>query len=278
MLAKQKVIVTAGVHDALGARILQDTGFELAYMSGNATAACRIGRPDIGLLEMTEMIDHARNITTAIDVPLLCDSDAGYGGKDNIIRAVRLWEQANVAGIHIEDQVVNKRCGAMPGLKLVEIEEAVTRIKTALDARRDPDFMIIARTDAIPVYGLDEAIRRARAYHNAGADMVYVENFESREQMEIVGNEFKDVPLMCDVFETYPWTVIPSYELGQMGFNLVFYPLTSTFAYAKALKDVFNTIRDQGSSVQVKDKLIDRHEYERLLGLDETALMRGDEK
>jgi len=268
-------VVTAGVHDALGARILQDAGFELAYMSGNATTASRLGKPDIGLLTLTEMLDHARGITSAIEIPLLCDSDAGYGGKDNIARTVQCWEQAGVAGIHIEDQVVTKRCGAMPGLQLVDTSEAVERIKTALKARQDKDFMIIGRTDAIPVYGLDEAMRRAWSYFNAGADMVYIENFQSREQMEIVGREFASVPLMGDVFETWPWTVIPKDELAQMGFNLVFYPLTATFAIAKVLQEVFSAINRAGCSGPVLDKLTDRHEYERLLGIHETAMLGG---
>lgn len=274
LLAKNKVTVTAGVHDALGARILQDSGFELAYMSGNATSASKLGRPDIGLLTMTEMIDTGRYIAHSIDIPLICDSDTAYGSEDNIVRAVREWEKAGVAAIHIEDQVADKRCGAMPGLKLVDVEEAVTRIQTAAQAKTDPDFMIIARTDAIPVFGLGEAITRAHRFLEAGADMIYIEDFQNRDQIEAVGHEFRDVPLMCDVAEPWPWTLIPYAELGDMGFNVVFYCLSATFAYTKTLRKVFRTIREEGTTTSILADFEDFGEYQRILGIDQTMIRR----
>ncbi len=274
LMSENKVLVTCGVHDALGARILQDTGFKIAYMSGNATSASCIGKPDIGLMTMSEAVNHARNIINAIDIPLICDSDAGYGGEDSIARAVREWESAGVAAIHLEDQITMKRCGAMPGLELVSEEEAVLRIKTAVAARKDPDFSIIARTDAIPVYGLREAIERAWKFYEAGADIIFIEDYQNREQMEIVGRELRSVPLMVNCFEAWPWTLIDYEELGQMGFNIVFYCLSSTFAYSKALKNVFDTIIQKGTTQSITDSLIERHEYERILGLQDYAIMR----
>ncbi|NKI15936.1 oxaloacetate decarboxylase [Spongiibacter sp. KMU-166] len=274
LLKQNRITPTAGVHDPLGARILQDEGFELAYMSGNGTTAAKLGMADIGYITMREMVDHARNIVNVLDIPLICDSDTGFGSADSIVRTVREWEGAGVAGIHIEDQTPTKRCGAMKGVQLVDIDEAVARIRTAVNAKRDPDFVIIARTDAISVVGIDEAIKRAHAFYEAGADMVYIENFQSREQMEIVGREFKDIPIMVDSLEAWPWTLIPYEELGEMGFNISFHCLSSTFAYTKALKEVFSTIKSQGTTKGITDKMVDLHEYERLLGIDETSLKR----
>jgi len=186
LLARPGTLIAPGCHDALGGRLIEKAGFLVAYMTGNGVSASMAGVPDAGLLTMTEMVDQARRIASAIEIPLICDADTGYGGVQNVMRTVREYEQAGVAGIHIEDQTIPKKCAAMEGLMLVSAEAAVRRIEAALEARRSKDFLIIARTDARVTHDLEEAIRRANAFAKAGADLVFLELLRSEQEAEFV--------------------------------------------------------------------------------------------
>lgn len=276
LLNEPGLVVAPGCHDALGARIAEKLGFKAVYMSGNATSAACLGKPDIGLLGLSEMVARARGIASAVDVPVICDADTGYGGVNNVARTVQEYEAAGVAGIHIEDQVIPKKCGAMPGVQVVPLEEAVARVRAAVKAKSRPDFIVIARTDARAAVDFEEALRRARAFAAAGADMVFVEDLRSREEIEQVPKEITSVPLMFDVLESWPWTNIPLPELEAMGYKLVIYCLAATFTYAKAVKNLFTSILEAGHTRDVVDAMMDLHEYEEILGLS-SINARGEE-
>src|SRR6187455_108569 len=176
-------LIAPGCYDALSARLVEQAGFDAVYMTGFGTTASLIGRPDIGLLSGAEMVDNARRIVSAVDVPVIADADTGYGNAINVVRTVQLYEQAGVAGIQLEDQVMPKKCGHMSGKALIGADEMVGKLQAAVAARTDPDLVIIARTDAVAVQGLDAAIQRARAFAEAGADLLFVEAPTSEEDI-----------------------------------------------------------------------------------------------
>ena len=181
-------LVAPGAYDALSARLIEQAGFDAVYMTGFGTTASLIGRPDVGLLSGAEMVDNARRIVSAVDVPVIADADTGYGNAINVVRTVQLYEQAGVAGIQLEDQVMPKKCGHMSGKLLVGADEMVGKLRAAVEARRDPDLLIIARTDAVAVTGVDDAIARARAFAEAGADLLFVEAPTSEDDIARVAD------------------------------------------------------------------------------------------
>jgi len=268
LLNEPGLILAPGCHDALGARIAQELGFKAVYMSGNATAAVRLGKPDVGLLGLSEMVSNARGIVSAVSIPVICDADTGYGGINNVSRTVQEYEEAGVAGIHIEDQVMPKKCGAMPGVEVVSISDAVARIRAAVKARSNRDFVIIARTDARATIDFKEALRRARAFAEAGADMVFVEGLRSRSEIEEVPRVITSVPLLFDILEkAWPWTDIPLNDLEKMGYKVVIYCLATTLTYARATKNLLSVIKERGSTSGLVEEMMDLQEYEEILGL-----------
>ncbi len=190
LLDGDALVVAPGAYDALSARLVEEAGFPAAYMTGFGTAASLLGRPDIGLVSSTEMIDHARRIASCVAIPVIADADTGYGNPINVIRTVRDYERAGVAGIHLEDQAMPKRCGHMSGKVLVTVGDMVAKVQAAVAARTDPDFVIIARTDARGVEGLEAAIDRAGQYREAGADVLFVEAPESDDEISLIARSF----------------------------------------------------------------------------------------
>src|SRR5215218_3102998 len=193
LLAGAWPVLAPGAYDALSARLVEQAGFGVVYMTGFGTAASLLGRPDVGLLTATEMLDNARRIVAAVDVPVVADADTGYGNAINVVRTVQLYEQAGVAGIQLEDQVMPKKCGHMSGKLLIGTDEMCGKLRAAVEARRDPDLLIIARTDAVAVTGTDDAIARARAFAEAGADVLFVEAPTSDANIERVAAELRGV-------------------------------------------------------------------------------------
>src|ERR1700761_6448859 len=181
-----EMVLAPGCYDALGARLIEQAGFPAAYMTGFGSAASRLGRPDVGLMTMSEMVDNARRIVDAVGIPVIADADTGYGNSLNVIRTVREYEAAGVAAIHLEDQVMPKKCGHMDGKQVVGVEEMAAKVAAAVAARRSPDFLIIARTDARAAEGLEAALQRARIYREAGADALFIEAPESEAEIETV--------------------------------------------------------------------------------------------
>ena len=268
LIRGKRIVVAPGCHDALGAKIIEAAGFDVVYMTGNGVSSSLIGKPDIGLVTMTEMVTRARGIVSAVNLPVLCDSDTGYGNVNNVIRTVKEYEAAGVSGIHIEDQITPKKCGAMAGLKLVSLEEHMSKIKAALGAREDKNFLIIARTDSRPVFGLEEAIRRGKAAEAAGADLVYIEMLESVEELKEVVKNIK-APLMYDMLEHSKVPFMNVKELEAIGYRLVIFPLSSTFLYAKTTMKLMTELKKTGTTAAFLDDMMKLHDYENLLGLEE---------
>ncbi|MGP4091047.1 isocitrate lyase/PEP mutase family protein [Streptomyces sp. KR55] len=272
LLSERGCVVAPGCHDALAARIAQDEGFDAVYLSGNAASAGLLGRPDIGLAGLSEMTQRARWVASSLRIPVVADADAGYGDAHAVARTVTEFEHTGVAAIHIEDQDLPKRCGAMGGVRIVPFDDAVARLRAALAARTDPEMVIIARTDALALGDLDEAVRRAEAFAELGADLVMVEDVGSEEQVRALPELLPGIPLLFDAFEIWPWTVRSTEELSELGYKMVIMCLSTTLAYAQAARTVLRSIKTEGSTRGVGDLLMPLGDYERILGAEEFDL------
>lgn len=266
LLAEKEILVAPGAHDALTARVIEKSGYKAIYMTGYGQAASSLGKPDIGLLTMTEMLDRARKLASCVDIPVIADADTGFGNAITVMRTVEEYEAAGVAAIQLEDQVAPKRCGHMLGRKVISMEEMVGKIKAAKAARKDPDLQIIARTDARTIHGIEEAIRRAKAYEEAGADIIFVESVETVEEMELVNKEIK-VPTLANMVEGGRTPLLKNDELEKVGYDLVIYPTASTYVTAKAMFELMNKLKqDQTTETSIED-MITFPEFNELIGL-----------
>ena len=268
LLHAKEIVVAPGAHDVMTAKIIEKVGFDMAYMTGYGTAASTLGKPDIGLLCMSEMLDRARKLATATNIPIVADGDTGFGNAVTLMRTIEDFEDAGVAGIQLEDQVAPKRCGHMAGRKVVNMEEMVGKIEAAIAARKDPDFVIIARTDSRTSLGIDEAIKRALAYEKAGADAIFVESIESIEEMELVNRVIK-APTIANIVEGGRTPQLTDKELEELGFNLVIHPVASTYVIAKTIFDLMHALKRDGSTKAFADKMITFNEFNELIGLSE---------
>ncbi len=239
------VIVAAGAYDCVSARLIEMQGFPVVYVTGAGACATLLGLPDLGLMTMTELVTHARNIANMVDLPVIADADNGYGNAINVWRTVREYESAGVAGIHIEDQVMPKRCGHFEGKRLISVEEMAGKIVAATEARRDPDFIIIARSDAIAVEGFEAALERGRAYERAGADMIFFDAMRSVEQIRTVGSSFK-VPTMLNASMSGKTPFMKAEEAGAIGIKLVIFPSVTRQAAYQAIMDVLKELKETG--------------------------------
>ena len=258
MLNSGAMVVAPFVLNALHAKIAEAAGFEAVYMTGSGTAAER-GFPDVGLITMTEMVQNARYIAGAVSVPVICDADTGYGNPINVWRAVREYEDAGVAAIHIEDQVFPKKCGFFEGKDVIPQEEMVQKIRAALDARTDPDFTIIARTDAYAVTGWEDAVKRCRAYSDAGAHMVFVDGIKTVDDLHTYADDLKELPRM------YNGDLLPTEEVGKLGYRLMICGSTIWMVY-KAVRDAFEELKATGKVDP--SRYADRTEGANVLGLE----------
>ena len=238
MLNSGGMVVAPFILNALHAKIAEAAGFEAVYMTGSGTAAER-GFPDVGLLTQTEMVQNARYIAKAVSVPVVCDADTGYGNPLNVRRTLREYENAGVAGIHIEDQVFPKKCGFFQGKDVIPQEEMVQKVRAALDARTDPDFTIIARCDAYAVTGWEDAIRRCRAYAEAGADMVFVDGVKTVEDLHAYATDLGDLPRL------YNGDLLPTQDVERLGYKLMICGSTIWLVY-KAVRDSFEELKATG--------------------------------
>jgi len=255
----------------LTALLVQQAGFQCAYVSGASVSFTRIGRPDIGLTTLTEVADTVANIRERVDLPLLVDADTGFGNALNVIRTVRVLERAGATGIQLEDQTSPKRCGHLAGKSMVSTAEMVGKLKAALDARHDGGTLIIARTDAIAIDGIDAALERAHAYVDAGADVLFVEALRDREQMQRVAAELSSrVTLLVNMVEGGKTPLTPADELGEMGFRLVIYPGAMVRIISFAAQKYLTELRDKGTTAGLLDRMNKFDQIMSLVGLEES--------
>jgi methylisocitrate lyase len=238
-------IAVPGAFNPLIARMAERLGFQAVYLSGAALSACA-ALPDVGLLTQTEFVEAIRGITRATALPLLCDADTGFGEALNVERTVRLFEEAGAAGLHLEDQELPKRCGHLSGKRLVEPEAMAAKVRAAVAARRDRDFVVVARTDARGVNGMDDAIRRARLYIEAGADAIFPEALESADEFRAVAKVLQGVPLLANMTEFGRGPLLDFSVLAELGYRMVLYPVTTLRAALKAVHDTLADILARG--------------------------------
>ena len=271
-LTEGPMIVAPGIYDAYGARFVQQAGFEAVYMTGNGVSASLLGRPDVGLIDLTLFSSHAHRAAVCVDIPLICDADTGYGNAVNVRRTVEEFEGAGVAAIHLEDQVSPKRCGHLPGSRpVVDTSEHVGKIEAAIAARRDPDFIIIARTDAASGQGLDEAIRRGKAYRAAGADVVFVElksGPDIVEQLKRVTGEIA-APCLVNVEEGGQLGDLTAAELDALGFRIAIYPGLGRNAAGFGIREALGTLKREGNTSNARERMLTFREYNEVLGLSD---------
>jgi 2-methylisocitrate lyase-like PEP mutase family enzyme len=259
-------VLAPGAYDALSARLVESAGFPAVYMTGFGTAASALGRPDVGLLTMSEMVGRAHAIVQAVGVPVIADADTGYGNPLNVIRTVHEYEQVGVSAIHLEDQVAPKKCGHLEGKQVVPAAEMVQKIRAATSARSSPDLLIIARTDARAVEGLPSAIERARRYREAGADVLFVEAPQSEAEVETVARELSGSWLLFNWAEGGRTPPIALETLRALGFALVIFPISTLLAATTA---VLETIRREGTPQTALPQLVGFSEFLELVGLSE---------
>ncbi|HEV7799844.1 MAG TPA: oxaloacetate decarboxylase [Burkholderiales bacterium] len=266
------MIVAPGIYDAYGARFVEQSGFEAVYMTGNGVSASLLGRPDVGLIDLSLFASHAHRAAACIDIPLICDADTGYGNAVNVRHTVQEFEAAGVAAIHIEDQVSPKRCGHLPGSRpVVETNEQVGKIEAAVAARRDPDFMIIARTDAASGLGIDEAIRRGQAYAKAGADIVFVELKGSSDIVDVLKRVTGEIqaPCLVNVEDKGLFGDLTSKDLDAIGFRIAIYPGLGRNAAGYGIREALGVLKRDGNTKNGRERMLSFKEYNEVLGLSD---------
>lgn len=269
------LVVLPGVWDAITARIAEGAGAQGLYLTGAGVTNSQLGTPDVALLTLLEMAEQARNVCDAVSIPVIADADTGYGGTWNVLRAVREFERAGLAGMHIEDQVIPKKCGHLDGKELVSREEMESKVRAAVQARTDDSFLVVARTDARGVSGLEEAVARAKAYVMAGADVIFPEGLESKEEFA----EFRsrvDAPLLANMTEFGKTPLITVDEFRSLGYNLVIFPMTAFRVMMKAVEDAVRVLLSEGTQqpllerMRTRQELYDLIEYGKYEELDKT--------
>ena len=271
-LASGPLIVAPGIYDAYGARFVEQAGFEAVYMTGNGVSASLLGCPDVGLVDLTLIANHAHRVAACVGIPLICDADTGYGNAVNVRRTVEEFEAAGVAAIHIEDQVAPKRCGQLPGVRpVIALAEAVGKIEAAVAARRDPDFIIIARTDSADGLGLDEAIRRVNAYVKAGADVAFVELKSSPAMLDELRRVTSAVnaPCFVNVDAGGKLGELTAAEIEQLGLRIAIYPGLARGAAGFAIQEALAALKRDGNTRAVCSRMLNQLQYNAALGLAE---------
>lgn len=270
MISRPEPVLAPGAYDALSARLVEQTGFEAVYMTGFGTSASLLGRPDVGLLTLSEMVDNARRLVQAVEVPVIADADHGYGNPINVIRTVKEYEAAGVSAVHIEDQVIPKKCGHMEGKQVIEASEMVEKVRAAVEARHSEEFVIIARTDARAVEGMEGALERAQLYRDAGADALFVEAPQSEEEVAAVAEAFPDVPLLFNWLEGGETPPVPLERLKELGFGLIIFPLSTMLAATRSIRETLSKIHADGDPISImEDRLLPFEEFTDFIGLPE---------
>ena len=267
LLDSGQTIVAPGAFDPLSARLVEEAGFPAVYMTGFGTSAALIGRPDVGLLTMTEMAGNAGRIAACVDIPVIADADTGYGNPLNVIRTVGAYEAAGVAGIHIEDQVAPKKCGHLEGKLVIPAEEMAEKVRAAVEARTQPEFVIIARTDARAVEGLERSLERGRMYREAGADALFIEALTSEAEAEEAVRAFPGVPLLFNWAEGGKTPPVSLDRLTELGYRLVIFPIGTLLAATAAMRAILREIATSGTPAAALADLPTFGEFVDFIGL-----------
>lgn len=266
LLERRELIQAPGAPDPLTARLVERAGFPAVYMTGFGATAVRLGQPDLGLMTLTEMTGVARDMVRATRLPVIADADTGYGGVNNLMRTIEEYAQAGVAAIHLEDQTLPKRCGQLSGATLVSTDEQVRRLKAARHARGSDPMLLIGRTDALGVHGLDEALDRARRYHDAGVDLVFVDGVKTIAQAEGIARGL-DAPKVLSVVDGNETAALTTAQIQDMGFDVAFYALSTLFSAAKAVADTLAALRRDGTTIGSADQMMTYAEFSQVVDL-----------
>ena len=268
LIEKKNALLVPGAYDGVSARLVERAGFPAVYMTGYGTSASRLGLPDLGYAGLAEMADHARNLAAAVSIPLIADADTGYGNALGVRRTVQAYEAGGVAALHIEDQVAPKRCGHLSGHQIVPLGEFAGKIRAAVDARRDADLLIIARTDAISAVGFDEALRRGEAAARAGADVLFVEAPRDEAQVEKVARAF-DTPLLYNYASGGRSPLLPMATLRALGYAIVILPVDTLMVATKAMADFLAEVRRRDDVLSLAERYFSFAEFNTLIGVTE---------
>jgi 2,3-dimethylmalate lyase len=268
LLREPGIIVAPGAYDCLTAKLIEREGFAAVYMTGAGTALTRLGKPDLGFATLSEMVSNAAAMAATVSIPLIADADTGYGGALNVYRTVREYERAGVAALHIEDQVFPKRCGHLDGKQVVASEEMVIKLRAAVEARTDEDFVVIARTDALAVTGIDDTLRRCQAYVEAGADVLFVEAVRSQEEIERLVREVT-VPLLYNFVEHGKSPLLQIMELQRLGFKIVIFPGSIMLAVLPLVREILGEIKQQGTTEELLHRMTNVVELFETMGLSD---------
>ncbi len=275
-LRQKELIVAPGIFEMISAKIADRLGFDCLYMTGYGTVASHLGLPDAGLATYSDMVGRVAQYAKVTHTPFIADGDTGYGGLLNVQHSVKGYEAAGACGIQLEDQQFPKKCGHMLGRRVVSIEEMVAKLRVAVDSRMDPNFLIIARTDARTTNGLDDAVRRGEAYLKAGADVLFIESPESVKEMERIGAAFEGVPLLANMVEGGRTPMLDARTLQEIGYRIAIYPALGFLAAAAACEDAFATLKATGASTSLKTHVYDFQKMSALMGFGE--VMEFDRK
>jgi methylisocitrate lyase len=268
LLTEQGQLVMPGVFDTLSAKIAARAGFEVVFITGYSLSATLLGEPDFGLLTQTEVVNATQRICSVIDTPVIVDADTGYGNAINVVRTVQDLIRAGAAGMFLEDQVWPKRCGHMKGKQVIPLDEQLKKLRAAIEAKKDNDFYIVARTDSRQALGLSEAITRGIAFKEVGADAVFIEAPETKEEMKEISRHVPG-PLVANMLERGVTPLMSPEELKRLGFDLVVWPLAPLYSVAKTLTEVYSTLRREGSTTKILDRLMPFDDFNQIVGLEE---------
>ena len=267
-LHAQGQLIMPGVYDALSAKIAARAGFEVIFITGYSLSATLLGEPDFGLLTQSEVVGAAQRICAVVDTPVIVDADTGYGNAINVMRTVQDLIRAGAAGMFLEDQVWPKRCGHMMGKQVIALDEQLKKLRAAVEAKQGGDFFIVARTDSRQALGLTEAITRGLAFKEAGADAVFIEAPESKEEMKEIAHQVPG-PLVANMLERGVTPLMGPKELKELGFDLIVWPLAPLYSAAQSLTEVYTTLRRDGSTLAILDRLMPFDDFNRIVGLEE---------
>lgn len=268
LLQADEILIMPGAYDALSAKLIEYSGFKAAQATGYGIAATILGKPDIGIVSMGQMLDQTRHIIESVSIPIMADGDNGFGNAVNVYHTVQYFEQAGAAGINLEDQVSPKRCGHLDGKQVIPMKEMVLKVKAAVEAKKDPDFVINARTDAIAQYGVEEAVKRGNAYAEAGADLIFVDAPQSVEQIQYVIDHIK-APVSINMTEGGKTPIITVDELEKMGAARVSFPVTAVLSAAKAMKETLEHLASFRRTTDIKESFMPFGDFTGLLGMDQ---------